>query len=483
MDKIKIDSVYFKKLKGLNDVTIEFSDTLTAIMGVNGSGKTTVIHALTCSFTPNDNSLNNYKFPNFFIPNTDSLWNGSEFRLYYRINDNCSMKIFSKTKDRWSPQYSRRPKRDIHYIGIDSCLPEIEKTSSISVIQYKSAELTEKIDIKVKEYAAYILNKSYQTLLDNEYKGKHLMGVQLSTGIKYSSLSMGTGEQRVIKILKTVLSASPYSLILIDEIDLLLHVSALRRFIEKLSEISKNKKIQIVFTTHSLEILNLDKYVKVQYIANSADDKTYVYDRINSDLIYDLTGSHDQPYKIYVEDTMAKVIVEKIIKQKNVSIDVNVVTFGAIENAFTLAACWVLEKEDIEKKLIVLDGDRYNETAEKLEQIKKKLSGTEMEIEDMRNKAVGCIKQFTLPTDYSPEKYLHELIIENCSHESEIYKAAIEIKAVKDSHEWIYSILQKLDYTEKELVNEIFNYIKDCEKFKEYCKIVYDWIDNVVINQ
>ena len=40
MKKIKLKSVFFKKLKGLNNVNIEFSlDTLTAIMGVNGSGK------------------------------------------------------------------------------------------------------------------------------------------------------------------------------------------------------------------------------------------------------------------------------------------------------------------------------------------------------------------------------------------------------------------------------------------------------------
>ena len=39
MLKQKITSIDFKLLKGLHDVTINFDDHLTAIMGVNGIGK------------------------------------------------------------------------------------------------------------------------------------------------------------------------------------------------------------------------------------------------------------------------------------------------------------------------------------------------------------------------------------------------------------------------------------------------------------
>ena len=50
---------------------------------------------------------------------------------------------------------------------------------------------------------------------------------------------MGAGEQRVIKILQTAYSAYQYSLILIDEIDLLLHVDAFRKLIQTLSYIAR----------------------------------------------------------------------------------------------------------------------------------------------------------------------------------------------------------------------------------------------------
>lgn len=79
---------------------------------------------------------------------------------------------------------------------------------------------------------------------------------------------MGTGEQRTIKILEKVYSAEAYSLVLIDEIDLLLHISALQRLIRKLSEIATSKNLQIVFTTHFLAMDRLSDYVGIQYIEN-----------------------------------------------------------------------------------------------------------------------------------------------------------------------------------------------------------------------
>ena len=135
MKKIKLKSVFFKKLKGLNNVNIEFSDTLTAIMGVNGSGKTTVIHALACVYQPDANG-ENHRFPEFFVPNTDSLWQGSEFHVVNTIENSKGKKMilpsrkYSKDSDRWSPRYSNRPKKNIYYVGIDTCLPAIEKETT-----------------------------------------------------------------------------------------------------------------------------------------------------------------------------------------------------------------------------------------------------------------------------------------------------------------------------------------------------------------
>lgn len=104
--------------------------------------------------------------------------------------------------------------------------------------------------------------------MENTFESKHFIGVELDSSLKYSSLSMGTGEQKTIKILEKILNAEPYSLILIDEIDLLLHVSSLKQLIHKLDEIAQDKQLQILFTTHALELVKLTHYVGIQYISN-----------------------------------------------------------------------------------------------------------------------------------------------------------------------------------------------------------------------
>lgn len=484
MEKQILKSVYFKQLKCLNDVTIHFSDTLTAIMGVNGSGKTTVIHALACVYQPDDGGKGeNHKFPEFFVPNTDSLWKGSELYVVNEIEGRNGQRVILPSKrygkgfDRWSPRYENRPKRNIYYIGIDTCLPEIEKSTATSRIQYSSEKKSGRLADSIIHDSSYILNKPYQELLDNTYQNKHFSGVALSSGLKYSSLSMGTGEQRVLKILEKVRNAEAYSLILIDEIDLLLHISALGRLIEVLYGIAQSKHLQIVFTTHSVEMLALNRYVRIQYIANvESDSKTFVYEKISSDLLYSLTGKTCRPIKIYVEDTLAASIVKEIARNNGLTSDVEIVVYGSIDNSFTLAASFVLYSDKPEHVLIVLDGDRYITKGEKESQIKKRLSGSEDTIREKQVQALSMIAQFRLPDGIPPEQHLHNMILKYEPETSELYKAADAIKAVSDSHQWLYRIHEQIGFSESEIVHEIFRVAASSDDMINYTEEITKWL-------
>jgi ABC-type branched-subunit amino acid transport system ATPase component len=76
-----LKKVEFKQLKGLKDVAIDLSEKpLIAIMGANGTGKSTILHALSCVYKPVLNRID-YRFPIFFTPTTHSIWNGSNFKI------------------------------------------------------------------------------------------------------------------------------------------------------------------------------------------------------------------------------------------------------------------------------------------------------------------------------------------------------------------------------------------------------------------
>ena len=489
MENYKLRSVFFKNLKGLKDAQFVFEKPLTAIMGVNGSGKTTVIHALACAYQPPEGGKGeNHRFSDFFVPNTDALWQGSEF---YVVNEKIERdrttilpsRKYGKAFDRWSPRYGDRPKRNIYYIGIDSCLPEIEKSNTQNRIIYSSRRKEDRLSQKVIRDAAAILNKNYQSLMENTFQNKHFNGVELDSGLKYSSLSMGTGEQRTIKILEKILNGEPYSLILIDEIDLLLHVSSLKRLIRRLDEISRDKHLQIVFTTHALEMVDLTQYVGIQYINNislsegqETLEKTIVYNTINSDLVYSLTGSCERPLKLYVEDELAKAIVKKVLRTLNISGKADVIKYGAMENAFTVAAAKVLEGQDCTNTLILLDGEKYHTLDEKLVPIQKRFSGTESDIEEKWNQAASMISMFNLPHDTAPEKFFHDLVLENGDAANELVVAAAEIQAVHDTHEWLYNIQTKLNDTESNVVRDIIDMASNSAKWNDYIRPVVEWL-------
>jgi len=80
-----LKKIHFTKLKNLKNLEISFDEKpLTAILGPNGCGKSTIIHAISCINSPIDTpfSTTNHRFSEFFTPTTHSLWEGSKFEVY-----------------------------------------------------------------------------------------------------------------------------------------------------------------------------------------------------------------------------------------------------------------------------------------------------------------------------------------------------------------------------------------------------------------
>ncbi|MFP1455911.1 hypothetical protein ACLB1O_30610 [Escherichia coli] len=104
-------------------------------------------------------------------------------------------------------------------------------------IQYETSSVSNDLITNILHYASYILNKPYTSFNQHQQpNGKILIGVE---GPAYSSSSMSAGEQKIFLILETILKADKNALILIDELDLLLHDEALKKLIEVISSHAK----------------------------------------------------------------------------------------------------------------------------------------------------------------------------------------------------------------------------------------------------
>lgn len=479
--------IKIKKLKGLRNVEIDLSEKpLIAIMGANGSGKSTILHALACINKPVP-GRNDYRFPMFFTPTTHSIWDGSNFRIFQDYRDEARVETdkitnFSKKRDRWAPPYDSRVERHISYIGIKTCVPKIEMEPYKSKIGFSTTHFTDTISNQVKTLAGYVMNRNYDEY--NEHKAwgnKQYIGVS-TTGINYSSLSMGAGEQRIFYILSEVLRAPSYGLILIDEIDLLLHQDALFRLLEKLNERAIEKHLQIIFTTHAQSILKLD-FIAFRHIHQTVE-QTLCFDKTTPNALFRLTGQQERPLEIFVEDDLAAVIIKKICSENIMSKYVSIKNYGSVENSFTLASAMVLQNDaNLENILIILDGDRHKTNEEKLNRIKKVLTGNQPEDDIRRNKALSKITQFVIQEGKAPETYFHESICNLDTNlldeeKQDIVQSAKEIVNAGNSHNFFDNIIRRFDWNRQVGLTKLVDILAQTDEWNNIKSNVQSWLDS-----
>ena len=304
----------------------------------------------------------------------------------------------SVRKDRW-----------VSYLGIETCVPDIEKEKLRSHIDYLSVDDPK---IKILDDAKYILGKEYTEYSICGRRDKRRNKRVRVGDIQYSSLSMGAGEQRVFTILEEVYKAHKHGLILIDELDLLLHQASLARLIEKLVAKAREKHLQIIFTAHNQSILDCPD-VHFYHICHLGGDSLCLKDPDPRALEL-LTGDIQRDLEIYVEDKLSKALVKQICAEEKCArrARASVETFGAIDNAFSLLAATGLVPKRFEKGqlLFILDGDKYRTDEDRLNQLQAHLVGTEEGRKKLRSSLITKLKQFCLPEGMKPEEYYSSLI-------------------------------------------------------------------------
>lgn len=460
--KIITKRMSITKLKRLSNIEVTFADEgLTGILGPNGSGKTSILHALSCVYRPESNSNNqDYRYPKFFIPyiakNTPYAysWQDTEFQIEYSVGESTVSKTIKKGVNRWIPRnYNKRDQRWVKFLGLETALPDIESEKKVGIASFSSiSPKLNQTHLKIKNKASYILDRDYNAYDDwTRSNHKKYIGLETSQSGKYTSLSMGAGEQRVFRILETVYEAPEYGLILIDEIDILLHQDALTKLLEVISEQAVKKHLQIIFTTHNHEILKL-KYIYFRYIYQQKDssnkERTFCLNDANPEVISRLTGTQQAGITIFVEDILSKAIVSQLCNTLGIQKHVKILKFGSSENCYTIAVGLFLSDQLNDNIILITDGDVDRTVEEKKAKIKAKYAGSEPGKEKSVIKILEHIKQFSIPENIKPEKfYIAEILkgIDNdmTNDNQELLSALRNCPKMQNHHEYLsYPISQ-----------------------------------------
>jgi energy-coupling factor transporter ATP-binding protein EcfA2 len=485
-----------KKLKGISSLDeIRFDEKpLTAILGPNGCGKSTILHALACCYKPTEGAdQRNWQFRDFFTPTTDATWAGSSLVMVHSYRDGANQfsnvrTEYRKNADRWSPRYANRPERYVRFIGIKSCVPRIEEESYTSAISYQTEAHADAGLIMAKMGAVF--NRAYNELnIHRTPTGRRYPGLALD-GTRYSALAMGAGEQRVLEILSAVFNAPRYGIILIDEIDLLLHTAALTQLVDIVFQRATDKSLQIIFTTHREAILDLKEMVSIKHIhtvkavpATAAPPKTYCFSNTKPDALRRLTGQQDRPLEVFVEDEMALAIVEYELFRLGMKRVANITPYGAATNCFTLAAGLILSGgHNVNTQLFLLDGDLYVTPEMQNERANAVLSGTEAHAAARRQSCLAGIRKLCAQAGAppAPEAQLHRMIRnlpqQQSEGDNEIINLALSIEAVDDTHSLIDLIVHTLNVHRPVGLNTIVKVAALSPAWELYVAELREWL-------
>lgn len=477
----RLKSLSITGLRRLKNLNISFEDKdVTGIFGVNGCGKTTLLYVLLCLYNQKNPALQ-FNFGNFFKKCSPNEFNDTEiianvsYRIGRDIHDINVIYKKSAGSDRWMPKTSRRPERRVYFLGISSSVPSIENERE-STVNY-SFDGDNNLDNGILGLARRILGIQYTLISRTRRNNKDYYHATVQDGANYFSISMGAGEQRVLRLLEVMEKVENYSLVIIDEIDLTLHNAALMRLIDYLVEKGRSRHIQFIFSSHC-EALTKRKDINVRHILQTPV-QTLCFNESNPECMESMTGVILRPIEIYVEDILAKTIVAQVAKELGISKRVIIKQYGSCTNAFVASCGMHMLGQTLDHKLFVLDGDRYRTDEDCINQLKKYYSGTEQDKEQKRYEVLRHILQLNLPDDEQPEKYINHILTEDLENQNaEIVALAKSIVEPDDPHKYLDDIIDGLGDEENVGLYKIIEELAKHPEWNAYTESVRNWLIN-----
>ncbi|MCZ9891795.1 ATP-binding protein [Brachyspira hyodysenteriae] len=461
------------------NITFEFNKNINIIAGVNGTCKSSLLYVISNSFKKIDKNFEYLKDKQFITitnkitkeinPKLEKLVKNSKYYndpakntkgILYNIISNNKLgfrKHNSKKANRYAvkPYYKIKNKESLEYkfiiyLGLSRLLPYGEYYDD-SLISKINVDLPEKYKNSIKElykeFTNFDIDYQYNEVVSNiKNRGDFYTNIE---GIDSNTIS--AGEDNLFIVLQSLVSFEYYydslnkdyidkeefvSIFLIDELDATLHPNYQNKLLDKLEEYSKKYKIKVIFTTHSLSLIeySLDKKEQINIIY--LQDKNNKVDKLDNSNIYKMKQHllnigrkkmfENVRINIFTEDEEARIFLNILFDffEKKYGD-----SFSYIRDKFFLLEMSIgssnlaklFNKENFQNEhylgICILDGDQEND------------------IKDKRGNCILC-----LPGGKSPEKLFFEyieVIINN--YESYSTKCNISQEYSKDDLKEIFN--------------------------------------------
>ena len=408
-----IKKIHIKKYRKLENIDFEFSKDINIISGTNGTCKTSLLYIISNSFKEIQKSNENIKDINIPTiisqinkltnPKIESLTRGDDeyndpapnikgtlfnveyydgYKLDYRRHNHKIATRFAIKPPYKKGDSQKLPSIPIIYLGLFRLYSfgEFNNDDGIKKLKKKLPDEYIKILIELyKEFTNMQVNYECQTSM-NEIKSR----AEFKTNIQgIDSNTISAGEDNLYIILTALVSLRYYyenlketkkeieSILLVDELDATLHPEFQIKLLELFRIYSKEYKIQITFTTHSITLLEyaIKKKINIFYLLDNIEN-VVLEKNINryklEMFLKNITKKeleNGRKISIFTEDSEARFFLEKLMKYFS-----KYEEFNKVKDIFYIPeiniSCTELVKlfsdkviESMESSICILDGD------------------------------------------------------------------------------------------------------------------------------
>lgn len=302
------------KCRAFQDEVVQFRFPVTALIGPNGGGKTTILGAsalLYESVAPRQ----------FFTRNRQLDQDMKDWSITYEAVDretnerDMVRRTAHFSKEKWSRDTL---KRNVIFEGVNRTLPAVER-SNLSRFANKNIVFRPEEITMLNGSSAYITKilgkdvSEYQIAQSDRYGNIKLLSGQTDGGKSYSEFHFGAGESSIIKMVLDIENANDNSMVLIEEIENGLHPVAVMRLVDYLIDAADRKKLQIIFTTHSEYAI---RSLPAEAVWASVNGKA-INGKLDILSLRSLTGEVNSELIIYTEDVFAKEWVLSMLRTQS----------------------------------------------------------------------------------------------------------------------------------------------------------------------
>ena len=488
----KIKGIYIKKFRTIENKMIELGNQVTIISGKNGTMKSCILGLIAHPFSSPNNAKDSFgnvlktDMRNVFFL---SLEKDNVSYYYDLIVETMEDKVFAEPI-RCYP----RPKENRHRITVGKDNQSgrgnfLLNTSYINlkrlypIVETKAIKDDNGIDEDLKKfvsdgYSRIIQKEAFlKPSLVSEKGKKNTFSPSEDASFDYRSIS--SGEDNIGHILNKMYAFVKnrtddkkclQGILCIDEIEASLHPVAQRNFLDYIMNWSRQNKVQVVLTTHSLYLIQyalmkqkefqtkdslVINMISTAFVRNNNYNilKNPSYEVAYKELTFENMSSLAEAYKINVlcEDEVAVDYLKKIISSRNILKKIDFLHDMDSDNKGTSCITYKKLKKNgeklLENSIVVFD--------------------SEVDLEDIKGKKASYIQlpsRYNMPLEKEIVKYIHDLPGDD--------KFFFKFDKERDSFLNDFSRYGLKDYSvetlKKESVSKFKNWAKSDKKFKQY---------------